>query len=125
MNPSTVPPESVVSLHPYFTVHPGKLDAFRALFDHFIERTSSEEGCLYYDFSINGDQVFCREAYLGAAGVLAHLANVDALLKEGLTLSELTRLEVHGAATELDQLSEPIGGLNPDWFVFEKGLVKG
>ena len=117
-------PESVVSIHPYFQVHPGKLDDFRALIDRFIERTSSEEDCLYYHFTINGEQVHCREAYIGAAGALAHLGNVDDLLKEGLGISDLVRLELHGSAEELDQLREPLAELPVEWFVFEKGLVK-
>ncbi|MCB1229317.1 MAG: hypothetical protein KDN19_03575 [Verrucomicrobiae bacterium] len=117
-------PETVVSLHPYFKVHEGKLAAFRELIGRFIERTSSEDACLYYDFTLNDDVVHCREAYVGAEGALAHLANVDDLLKEGLTISDLLRLEIHGSDTELDQLREPLAELPVDWFVFEKGLVR-
>ncbi len=123
MNSPSPHPEDVVSLHPYFKVHPGRLDDFRALIDRFIERTSSEPTCLYYDFTLNGDEIHCREAYIGAAGAMAHLANVDDLLKEGLTLSDLTRLEIHGSAGELDQMREPLAALPVAWFVFEKGLV--
>lgn len=117
-------PETVVSLHPYFKVHPGKLEDFRAKLPAFIDRTSSEDACLYYEFTLNGDTVFCREAYVGAAGALAHLANVDDLLKEALGISELVRLEVHGGAAELDQMREPLAELPVEWFVFEEGLVK-
>lgn len=124
MNLPNTAPENVVSLHPYFKVHTDRLDDFRALIDRFIERTSSEESCLYYDFTINGDEVHCREAYVGAAGAMAHLGNVDDLLKEGLAISDLARLEIHGSATELDQMREPLAALPVAWFVFEKGLVK-
>lgn len=117
-------PETVVSLHPYFQVHPGKLDAFRALIDRFIARTATEDACLYYDFTLDGERIHCREAYVGAAGALAHLGNVDDLLKEGLALADLVRLEIHGAAAELDQMREPLAALPVDWFVFEKGLVR-
>lgn len=123
-SPSPHRPESVVSIHPYFKAHPGKLDTFRALIERFIERTSSEDACLYYDFTINGDIVHCREAYIGATGALAHLANVDDLLKEGLSISDLLRLEIHGSSSELDQLRGPLSELPVDWFVFEKGLVR-
>lgn len=121
MNP---PPETVVSLHPYFRVHEGRKEDFIALLDRFIERTASEGDCLFYDFTINGDQIFCREAYRGAAGALAHLANVDDLLKEGLAISDLERLEIHGGAAELEQMREPLAELPVEWFVFETGLVK-
>src|SRR5207248_8608701 len=37
-------------------------------------------------------------------GVLAHLDNVGELLAELLTMGDLTRIEVHGPATELEKL---------------------
>lgn len=106
-----------VSLHPYFKVHAGKLDAAKALLPRFVEKTQSEPKMLCYEFTLNGDEVFCREAYADAAGVLAHLDNVGALLGEMLKIADLTRVEVHGPAAELDQLREPLGSLNPAWFV--------
>ena len=72
-----------VSLHPYFKVHPGKLDAFKAGLPAFVEKTKTEEKNLFFDFTINGDEVLCREGYTDAEGLLAHLANVDAPLKGG------------------------------------------
>jgi quinol monooxygenase YgiN len=51
-----------VTLHPYFRVHPGKLEAFRAGFRAFVEKTAKEEKNLFYEFTVNGDEVFCREA---------------------------------------------------------------
>jgi quinol monooxygenase YgiN len=116
--------QSAVSLHPYFKVHPGKLDAAKALLTRFVEATSSEKACQHYEFTINGDVVFCREAYADAEGTLAHLANVDALLKEMLTVADLIRLELHGPAEELDKLREPLAALNPDWFVLHCGLKR-
>ena len=106
-----------VSLHPYFKVHPGKLDALKAALPAFIEKTATEENNLFYGFSINGDEVFCREGYVGAEGVLAHLDNVGALLAEALKIADLIRLEVHGPAEELDKLKGPLAHLKPAWFV--------
>jgi len=111
-----------VSIHPYFKVHPGKLDAARALLPQFVEKTSSEPARLYYEFTINDDVVFCREAYLDAAGTLAHLDNVGTLLGEMLKLSDLIRLEIHGPAAELEKLKAPLAALNPAWFSFECGV---
>lgn len=110
-----------VSLHPYFKVHPGKLEAFKASLPAFVEKTKTEQKNLFYDFTINGDEVFCREGYTDADGLLAHLANVDALLKEALKIADLTRLEVHGPAHELDKLKGPLANLKPTWFVRESG----
>lgn len=111
------PLSNFVSLHPYFKAHPGKLETLKAAFPAFIEKTASEEKNLFYGFTINGDEIFCREAYTDAAGLLAHLDNVGAMLAEALKVADLTRLEVHGPATELDKLKKPLAHLNPVWFV--------
>jgi quinol monooxygenase YgiN len=106
-----------VSLHPYFKVHPGKLDAFKAGFAAFVEKAVNEEKNLFYEFTVNGNEVFCREGYVDAEGLLAHLENVGALLAEALKIADLIRLEVHGPAAELDKLRGPLAHLKPEWFV--------
>ena len=105
-----------VSLHPYFKVHAGQLDAFKATLPAFVEKTRTEAGNLFYDFTINGDEVLCREGYADAAALLIHLQNVDALLKEALKIADIARLEVHGPAAELDKLRGPLAALQPAWF---------
>ncbi len=117
-------PENAVSLHPYFKANPGKLAEFKSRFPAFVARTASEPANLYYEFTVNGDEIFCREAYVGAAGVQAHLANVGDLLTECLKVSTLSRFEVHGPAAELDLLRPGLSALNPAWFVKEAGLKK-
>jgi quinol monooxygenase YgiN len=114
------PLSNFVSLHPYFKVHPGKLETFTTALPGFIARTRSEEKNLFYEFTINGDEVFCREAYTDAEGLLAHLDNVGPALAQALTISDLTRLEVHGPAAELEKLKGPLAHLKPDWFVQAK-----
>ncbi len=105
-----------VSLHPYFKVHPGKLEIFKAALPDFIAKMASEEGNLFYDFTIKGDDVLCREGYANAEALLLHLESVDALLKEALKIADLTRVEVHGPAAELAKLKEPLAHLSPAWF---------
>jgi quinol monooxygenase YgiN len=73
-----------VSLHPYFKIREGNLDAFTATMPAFVEKTANEPACLYYDFTSDGDMAFCCEAYIGAEGVLAHLANVGELAASNL-----------------------------------------
>ena len=111
-----------VSLHPYFKVHPGKLDAVKAGFPPFVEKTAKEKKNLFYGFTVNGDEIFCREGYTDAEGVLAHLDNIGALLTEMLTMADLTRVEVHGPAAELEKLKEPLAHLNPAWFAIEASV---
>merc|ERR1712159_243913 len=38
--------------------------------------TRTEAGCMYYGWTIQGDKLFCREAYVDAAAVQAHLDNI-------------------------------------------------
>ncbi len=116
--------DTVCTLVPYFKIKQGQLAAFRAGVAGFVERTKPETGCVHYAFSFNGDVAHCREGYDNAAAVLAHLDNVGALLQEALKISEITRLEVHGPAAELDQLRGPLAGLNPQWFVLEPGGIR-
>ena len=55
-----------VSLHPYFKVHPGNANTVKALFPQFVEKTATEKDCLFYGFTSNGEEIFCREAYENA-----------------------------------------------------------
>lgn len=112
-------PARIVSIHPYFSVFDGKLNDFRALCEQFVNVTRGESKCLYYGFSFNGNNVHCREAYEGAEGLLEHLSNVDTLLKQALQISDLTRVEIHGAAEELAKLQQPLTELAPTYFTLE------
>ena len=109
-----------VSLHPYFKVPPDKLASLKAILPEFAEKTQDEAGNLFYEFTINGDEVFCREGYVSAEALLEHLDNVSAMLAQALTMAELIRLEVHGPAAELQKLKEPLAHLNPAWFVLHR-----
>ena len=84
--------------------------------------TSQEPKCLYYGFSFNGDEAFCREGYEGAEGALAHLANVRPVLEQVLRIAELTRLEIHGVEHELAKLREPFAEFNPTYSALEYGI---
>jgi quinol monooxygenase YgiN len=105
-----------VSLHPYFKVHPGKLEVVKASLPGFVEKTRTEKSNLFYEFTMNGDELFCREAYESAEGLLTHLDNVGALLAETLKIADLIRLEIHGPGEELDKLREPLAHLKPAFF---------
>jgi quinol monooxygenase YgiN len=113
--------DTVVGLVPYFAVNEGKLEEFKALGPKFIALTKQEKGVVYYAFSFSGQTAHCREGYKDAAGVLAHLKNVDAVLKQALSISKLTRLEVHGPAAELEKLRGPLADLKPEYFTLEPG----
>ncbi len=114
---------NVVSIHPYFKVHAGRMAEARALLPQFVARVAANEtACLHYDFSFCGDELFCREAYAGAEGVLAHLANVGGLLGELFKIVDVVRLEIHGPAEELEKLKAPFAAFQPRYFVYAGGL---
>lgn len=114
---------NAVSIHPYFNIREGNLEAFTALMPAFVDKTSTEPGCLYYDFTLHGNMGFCREAYIDAEALLAHISNVTELLGKFLELSDLARLEIHGPAEEIEKLRAPLADLKPDFFVRVKGLL--
>lgn len=114
--------DKVCTLVPYFTVQDGKMDEFKALGEQMIERTRNETGVRFYGFSFAGQRAHCREGYDDAAGLLAHLENVDGLLKQALGISSLDLLEVHGPADEVAKLQKPLAPLNPTFFTMETGF---
>lgn len=115
-------PAPAVSIHPYFKVRAGQMPAAKAVITEFIQRTAAETGVLHYEFTICDDTIFCREAYRDADALLAHVGNVGAQVEKMLSLAELIRVEIHGPATELAKLKGPLAGMNPAWFVYERGL---
>ena len=107
---------------PYFKIHNGKTQSFKALCERFVDKTRTEPGCLYYGWSFDGDQVHCREGYTDAAAAIAHIENVSALLAELRTLADVARFELHGPEAELAKLRGPFAGLNPQFFSLEYGF---
>src|SRR4030095_9083863 len=75
-----------ISLHPYFKVPSDKMPHLKAILPEFAAKTRNETGNLFYEFTINGDEVFCREGYVNAEALLAHLENVAAMLAQALTM---------------------------------------
>jgi quinol monooxygenase YgiN len=108
-----------VTLHPYFKVPPDKLDFLKAILPEFAAKTRNETGNLFYEFTVNGDEVFCREGYDNAEALLAHLENVSGMLAVAMKLAELRRL-VRGPAEELAKLKAPLAHLNPAWFTLQR-----
>jgi quinol monooxygenase YgiN len=105
-----------VGLHPYFKAHRGKFEQVTILLKRLVEKTATEHGCLFYEFSVKGDEFSGREGYASADALLAHLGNVYGLLAKAMRITDLIRLEVHGPAAELEKLKEPLGYLKPAFF---------
>ena len=114
--------DTCCTIAPYFRVHQGQMEAFRNGCEAFVEKTSTEPGCLFYGFSFSGDEVHCREGYKDAEALIKHLGNVGALIDEALKISDITRVEVHGPEAQLELLREPLAALNPQFFTLEFGF---
>ena len=117
-------PRPSVSIHPYFRVKPGQLAKAREFMSQFIARTATQKGVLQYEFTLNGDLIFCREAYADAQALLEHVADVTPILGQFLQIAELARIEVHGPEVELAKLRGPLADMNAEWFVYEQGLPR-
>ena len=89
-----------------------------------VAKTKTEDDVVFYGFSFNGQRAHCREGYTSAAGVLKHLENVGELLQEALKIASIDLLEVHGPASEVAALQEPLKDLNPTYFTMETGFRK-
>ena len=118
-------PANLVTIHPYFKAHAGaSWGQIEEVLREFVATTKTEPDCLFYEFTVNGDEVFCREGYAGAEATLHHLQNVGSVIAKMLTVSDMTRLEFHGPAAEIDKLREPLAHLNPAWFVLHSGIER-
>lgn len=116
--------DNCVTIGPYFKVKEGKMAGFKQLCERFTELSKTEKGCLYYGFGFEGDIAFCREGYTDAIALLTHLEHVGPLIEEGLKISELVRVELHGTESELAKLRGPLAALKPQFFVMEYGFRK-
>ncbi|MEJ2157129.1 MAG: hypothetical protein P8X96_17480 [Desulfobacteraceae bacterium] len=106
----------------YFTVTPEQVKAFDKIVDQFVRKTKKENGIRYYGWSINGDEVHCRQGYLNAEGFLEHVANVRHIFEEAVTISDCTRLAIHGPEEELDKLREPLAEIPIQYFNLTKSF---
>lgn len=114
--------DTCCTIQPYFKIHEGKIAEFKAVAERMMAETSSEDGCLYYGFSYDGDEAYCREGYADADGLLHHAGHLGPLLGELTQLCDITRFEVCGPEAELAKLKEPMAGLSPRYYVLENGF---
>merc|ERR1712159_636324 len=115
--------DKVVTLAPYFKVN--NIDEFKKIWQADYADFKHKDACVHYAFCFTEDnRAHCREAYVDAAAVLQHLADVDVPLKAVLApeVAELERLEVHGPADQLEKLKEALTPLGALFFTSEWGF---
>jgi len=118
--------DGAITIMPYFSIN--DMDNFFEVCNQCIEQVKFENQCLQFGYTIGasatGNMAFCREKFSTAEGVIAHLNNVDLLLKEGLCkYGELLSLQIHGPKGELDKLREDemIKQMNPEFYELMPG----
>ena len=110
-----------ISICPTFTVT--DWDAAGPIIDSFVAKTRTEAGCLHYGFTRSGDKLFCREAYVNADAVKAHLDNVAEPIQQMLAgPATLDGIQFHGPAAEIEALKPAVAALNPQYFTIVKGF---
>jgi len=96
----------------FFKANPGKLNALEQLADRFVERTRKESRMCAYGWSFHADEAHCRHRYQDAQGFLEHVENCLPLFQEALTISECTRLAIHGPEDELAKIRGPMANFD-------------
>lgn len=115
-------PYDFISIHPIFTVSDwSKYDV-----DSFIEKTKTEEGCLFYGLTKHEDKLIFREAYKDAEAVKEHLAGIGdllgALLEQGVLKLDSVRLL--GPKEEMDKVKEVTDAWGPTYMETMMGFSR-
>jgi len=117
-------PQTLMTIQPTFSI----LDRAKAepIMAEFVEATKRESGCVYYGWTIAGDKLFCREAYVDGAAVNAHLANVGEfigkILAEGVC--KLDHIHIHGPADQLEIVKPGTKDLGTVYYGIHSGFSR-
>jgi len=86
-----------------------------ALCDTFLQKAKNETGVVHYAIGVGQENnaIHTREGFDDAHALLFHANNVAAEFQELLTLADFVRADAIGPANELDELIEPLSGLDP------------
>lgn len=90
----------------------------------FVKKTRTEAGCLYYGWSLCGDQLLCEEIYCNAEAVAAHLKNIGPqigqITAEGIC--KLDSIELHGPAGEVEKCKKLFDPLGAKYFITDSSV---
>jgi len=107
---------------PRFTV----IDQSKAepILAEFVKRTRNEAGCLYYGWSLDGNQLVCEETYVDAAAVAVHLENIGPLIAQ-LTaegVGKMDSIELHGPAGEVEKCKKTFDNFGTKYFITDSSV---
>lgn len=99
-----------------------KLPEFKQNISAALEKVRTETGVHQYDWFFNADETVCvvRETYADSDAILAHVANVGALIGPMAEMGGGLQLEVFGAVS--DEVAEGLAGLAPTMYSHFEGL---
>jgi len=116
--------QNFCTIQPTFTIK--DLKAAEPLMKECVDATKTEKGCVYYGWTISGDKLFCREAYVDGAAVDTHLANavpiVGKMLEAGCV--ELDGIEFHGPKAEWPKFKEAADALGAVYYDVDASFSK-
>jgi hypothetical protein len=110
-------PDTWCTVDAYFNVKPQNKEVFEDLVDRFVQKTKNESGMRYYGWSVNGEEYHCRQGFLNAEGFLEHATNVGHLFEEASTISDCSRLAIHGPEKELEKVRGPMAETPLQYFI--------
>ena len=81
-----------------------------------VDLTKNEDGCMYYGWAIKDDKLFCREAYVDAKAVQAHLDNIVPAVGEMLdsgaaSLDEINFMGPKAGWSTFKESADALGGV--------------
>jgi quinol monooxygenase YgiN/peptidoglycan hydrolase CwlO-like protein len=100
-------------------------EAAEPIMEEFVELTKTEKGCMYYGWTRTGDTLKCREAYVDAEAVNAHLANVGDLIGRLLAdgVAKLDAINIDCPAEGVDVVKPGTQSLGTEYFTIDDGFT--
>jgi len=115
-------PDTMVTIVPYFKVPADKMDDFKAAMAgcSAAVKTGTPD-CLFYGFTICGDEVHCREAYKSGEAAVQHIKDVGEPL--GKMAPFLQNIAVMGPAAELAKTKEAFDPIGATYWETDSGSI--
>ena len=111
---------AVVTVIGYFDIPTGNADPFRANCEAMLALRDKEPGHLATAYSFDKDTTATsREDYENAEAVIRHMELGRHIYESTTGLVDITRVEVHGPAAELEKLDALFSDLSPRFYVTE------
>ena len=114
--------ESLCTIHPTFTIL--KKEECMEMMKKCVEATKVEKGCLYYGWTINGDKLKCREAYIDGDAVAVHLAAAGPIIGPCLEAGvlKMDKIDMDCGAEELKKFKKGGDGFGAKYFMVDSGF---